>query len=250
MHVLQPSPPTHLKWFGWCQTDCFLVLANLSEYHKPFILKNKVLTIPPHFDGKFGAKFFFRASSSNPVYNKKKWWKFVYCILWGCDPSIFQPPKPPNKKTANGAPTWKASTLNLQCFDYTTAAQLFHHQLAFHVAFAGGGKCFPYLSWPWKGWHFRIWHWFIDTRDVSPFKDGGKKVQWKHWNYIFNNWEFEFPTQKLENSQSAGIRTSLSTKPNQQTARLWIWWLEDNPFVLEWSFHGTSKYSLFKGHIN
>ena len=113
-----------------------------------------------------------------------------------------------------------------------------------------GGKCFPYLSWPWKGWRSRSWHWFIDTRDVSPFKDEGKKVQWKHWNYIFNNWEFEFPTQKLENSQSAGIRTSLSTKPNQQTARLWIWWLEDNPFVLEWSFHGTSKYSLFKGHIN
>lgn len=42
--------------------------------------------------------------------------------------------QPPTQKTANGAPTWKASTLNLQCFDHTTAAQLFHHQLAFHVA--------------------------------------------------------------------------------------------------------------------
>lgn len=50
-------------------------------------------------------------------------------LFWGCDPSIDQPP---TQKWL--APTWKASTLNLQCFDYTTAAQLFHHQLAFHVA--------------------------------------------------------------------------------------------------------------------
>ena len=66
----------------------------------------------------------------------------LFRLIWGCDPSIFQLFAP--KMTT--APTWKASTLNLQCFDYTTAAQLFHHQLAFHVASVKWGKNVPFSA--------------------------------------------------------------------------------------------------------
>lgn len=142
-------------------------------------------------------------------------------LTLGCDPSIFQPPKSPNKN-ANGAPTWKASTLNLQCFDHTTAAQLFHHQLAFHVAFSGGGwvvSASPCLSWPWEGWHSRIWHWFIDTRDVSPFKDGGKTFSVSGITYfVIEN--FNFPPKKVGKFRTFSRAYVRAYQPNQTNKQL------------------------------
>lgn len=121
--------------------------------------------------------------------------------MWSIHLSATKTPQP---KMDNGAPTWKASTLNLQCFDHTTAAQLFHHQLAFHVASGWLDPGNKRLKLP-------------PPKMYLLSKMGGNMPL--ALGITFRNWEFPTPPPKRvgKSQHSAGIRTSLSTKPNQQT---------------------------------